>query len=101
MECVEGGAHSGLLCWFFLALLFLLLGSDMLSAATPESTLADGITGVLSFAKKLHVGHDRLPWVVGTPMRDICFVIRNADHQTRRSRGPIDCGARHPGGAIE
>jgi hypothetical protein len=73
----------------------------MPSAATPESTLADGITGVLSFAKKLHVGHDRLPWVVGTPMRDICFVIRNADHQTRRSRGPIDCGARHPGGAIE
>src|SRR5258708_18633404 len=58
-------------------------------AAAPEPTLAHRITGLLAFEGKLHIGHDRLVGMVGPPMRDLRFVIGNADHQTRRSRGPI------------
>ena len=63
-------------------------------AAAAEPTLADGITRLLAFAEKLHIRHDRLVWMVGAPMRDVGFVIGNADHQARRSCGPVDGDAR-------
>src|SRR5262249_41142161 len=63
-------------------------------AAAAEPTLADGITRLLAFAEKLHVGHDRLGRLVGAPMRDVGFVIGNAGHQARRWCGPVDGDAR-------
>jgi hypothetical protein len=53
-----------------------------------------------AFAEKLHIGHDRLVRMVGSPMCDVRFVVGNADHQTRRSCGPVDGGARRSRGAI-
>src|SRR6476660_951715 len=73
----------------------------MLSAATPESTLADGITRLLALPEELHIRHDRLVRMVGSPMRDVGVVVGNADHQARRSSGPIDGRTRRPRGAIE
>src|SRR5262245_39777356 len=70
-------------------------------ATAAEPTLADSITRLLAFAEKLHIRHDRLVWMVGSPMRDVGFVIGNADHQARRSCSPIDGGARRSRGAIE
>ena len=70
-------------------------------AAAPEPTFAHRIAGLLAFAEELHICHDPLVRMVGPPMRNICFVIGNADHQTRRSCRPIDSGARRPRGAIE
>src|SRR6516164_2557167 len=70
-------------------------------AAAAEPTLADGITRLLAFAEKLHIGHDWLVRMVGSPMRDVGFVVGNADHQPRGSCGPVDGCARRPRGAIE
>src|SRR5262249_33167992 len=63
-------------------------------AAAGDPPLAEGITRLLAFAKNLHVGHDRLVGMVSSPMRDVVFVIGNADHQARRSCGPVDGDAR-------
>src|SRR5437764_15360155 len=69
----------------------------MASAAAPEPALAYGVTRLLAFAEELHIGHDRLLRMVGSPMRDICLVVGNTDHQPRGSRRPVErsaCGAR-------
>src|SRR6516164_3223739 len=70
-------------------------------AAAPKATLADGITRLLALAEELHVGHNRLVRVVGPPVRNVRVVIGNADHQARRSCGPIDGRARRSRRAIE
>src|SRR5215470_19607310 len=70
-------------------------------AAGPEATFPDGITRLLALPEELHIRHDRLLGMVGSPMRDVSVVVGNADHQARRSSGPIDGRARRPRGAIE
>jgi len=40
-------------------------------AAAPEPTFADGITGLLALAEKLHIGHDRLVRMVGVLLMNI------------------------------
>src|SRR5262249_60076564 len=70
-------------------------------AAAPEATFPDGITRLLALTEELHIRHDRLLRMVGSPMRDVGVVVGNADHQARRSSGPIDGRARRPPGAIE
>ncbi len=70
-------------------------------AAAPEPTFADRITSFLPLAEEFHIGHDRLVRMVRPPVRYICFVVRDADHQTRRSRGPIHGCTRSPRRAIE
>src|SRR5271166_6141418 len=71
------------------------------SAAAPEPALAYGIARLLAFAKELGIGHDRLLRMVRSPMRDICLVVGNTDHQPRRSGGPVERSARRPRGAVE
>jgi hypothetical protein len=44
---------------------------------------------LLTFAEELHIRHDRLIGMIRAPMRDICLVVRNPDHQTRSTRAPI------------
>src|SRR5437868_12982348 len=56
------------------------------STAASEPAFSHRVAGLLAFAEELHIGHDRLTRMVGPPMRDVGFVIGNADHQTRRSR---------------
>src|SRR6266487_3501142 len=72
-----------------------------LLAAASKPALANSIAGLLAFAEKLHIGHDRLVRMDGLPMLDVCFIIGNADHQPRRSRRPIDGCARSARGSIE
>jgi hypothetical protein len=76
-------------------------GFEQISAATPEPALVHTVAGLLAFPEELDIAHDRLLGVVGPPMRDICFVIGNANHQARRSRGPIGRGAGRPRRAIK
>src|SRR5262245_5542004 len=75
--------------------------SAFVLAPTAEPTLANSITCLLAFAEKLHIRHERLVWMVGSPMRDVGFVIGNADHQVRCSCSPVDGRARRSRGAIE
>src|SRR5262249_34824783 len=63
-------------------------------AAAPEPTFVDGIPRPLAFAEELDVSHDWLVRMVRLAMRDIRVVVRNADHQARRSCGPIGGGGR-------
>src|SRR5262249_61185201 len=63
-------------------------------AAAPEPTFPDGITRLLALPEELHIRHDRLLRMVGSPMRDVRVVVGNADHQARRSCGPVDGDAR-------
>src|SRR6516162_10570581 len=70
-------------------------------ATAPEPTFPDGITRLLALPEELHIRHDRLVRMVGSPMRDVGVVVGNADHQARRSSGPINGRARCPRGAIE
>src|SRR5262249_31641291 len=72
-----------------------------LLAAASEPALADGIAGLLAFAKELHVAHDRLAGMLGPPVRDVGLVVGDADHQRRRRRGPLGGGARRLPRAIE
>jgi hypothetical protein len=55
-------------------------GFGQISAATPEPALAYTVAGLLAFPEELDIAHDRLLGVVGASMRDICFVIGNANH---------------------
>src|SRR5262245_25727419 len=75
--------------------------SGFVLAAAAEPPLADGITRQLALPEELHIGHDRLIRMVGSPMRYIRVVVGNADHQVGRSPGPIDGRARRSRGAIE
>src|SRR5262249_46753606 len=75
--------------------------SGFVLAAAAEPPLADGITRLLTLPEELHIGHDRLIRMVGSPMRYIRVVVGNADHQVGRSPGPIDGRARRSRGAIE
>src|SRR5262245_43010220 len=75
--------------------------SGFVLAAAAEPPLADGITRLLALPEELHIGHDRLIRMVGSPMRYIRVVVGNADHQVGRSPGPIDGRARRSRGAIK
>src|SRR5262249_37403915 len=76
-------------------------GFGVVLATAAEPTLADSITRLLALPEELHIGHDRLVRMIGSPMRHVGVVVGNADHQARRSSGPIDGRARGPRGAIE
>src|SRR6516162_4705619 len=71
------------------------------SAAGSEAAFPDCIARVLAFAEEFHIRHDRLVGMVGLPMRNVCVVIGNADHQTCGARSPVAGGARRAGGPVE
>ena len=77
------------------------LPSYWLSAAASKSTFPNGVARLLAFAKELHIRHDWLVGMVCPPMRNVCFVIGNTNHQTRSSRAPITCGPHRTGGLVE
>jgi len=70
-------------------------------AAASKSTFPNGVARLLAFAKELHIRHDWLVGVVRLPMRNVCFVIGNTNHQTRSARAPITCGPHRTGGLVE
>ena len=70
-------------------------------AAAAEPSLTYSIAGFLPLADELDIGHDGLIRMVGPPMRDICFIIGNADHQTRGARCPKDSSSCCLCGAVE
>src|ERR1700751_1085765 len=72
-----------------------------LSAAPSEPTFPDGVAGLLALAEELHIRHDRLVGMLRLPMRNVCLVIGNADHQTRSSRAPVTGGPHCTGGPVE
>src|SRR5262249_32291719 len=72
-----------------------------LSAAASKPTLLNGVAGLLAFAEELHIRHDRLVGMVRPPMRNVCLVIRNTDHQTRSARAPITRGPHRTSGPVE
>src|SRR6516162_11486278 len=45
--------------------------SGFVLAAAAEPPLADGITRLLALPEELHIGHDRLIRMIGSPMRYI------------------------------
>jgi hypothetical protein len=56
---------------------------------------------LLTFAEELHIRHDRLIGMIRAPMRDICLVVRNPDHQTRSTRAPITGCSHRADGTVE
>src|SRR5262249_51343751 len=75
--------------------------SGFVLAAAAEPPLADGITRLLALPEELHIGHDRLIRMVGSPMRYICVVVGNADHQVGGARAQIGVRPRRSRGAIK
>ena len=71
------------------------------SAAASKSTFPNGVAGLLAFAEELHIRHDWLVGMVRLPMRNVCLVIGNTNHQTRSARAPITCGPHRTGGLVE
>src|SRR5262249_42399055 len=73
----------------------------MPSAAPSKPTFSNGVAGSLAFAEEFHIRHDRLAGMVRSPMCNVCFIVRNADHQPRCARAPI-AGCPHcAGGLVE
>lgn len=93
----------GLRVWAlsYLAACSQLQSQDWLSAAASKATFPDGIARLLAFAEELHIRHDWLVRMLRLPMRDVCLVIGNADHQTRSARAPITGGPDRAGGLLE
>jgi hypothetical protein len=72
-----------------------------ISAAASEATPPDSVAGLLAFSEELYIRHDRLIGMIRPPMRNVCLVIGNTDHQTRSSRAPIAGCPHRAGGPVE
>src|ERR1700722_10447217 len=71
------------------------------SAAGSEAAFPDCIARVLAFTEEFHIRHDRLVGMLRAPVRNVCLVIGNADHQTRSARASITGSPRRTGGPVE
>src|SRR5262245_47152175 len=71
------------------------------SAAASKSTSPNGVAGLLAFAEKLDIRHDRLIGMIRPPMRNVCFVIGDTDHQTRSACAPITGGLHRSRGTVK